>query len=374
MNFDFSDEQKLLQSTAREFLERQSSMEVVRSVLESDEPYHRKLWTEVAEMGWLGTAVPEVYGGAGFGYLELVLLAEELGRSLAPIPFSSSVYLATEALLLFGTEAQRQQHLPSLAAGERIGTAALFADSSRDAPLRFASGRLRGTAVGVPDGDVADLAVVSARGDDSGPGLYLVDLRGLNVQARSVASLDPTRSQSVIDFDGVEAEPLEAAGSDSLEALRARAAILVAFEQLGGAQRCLEMAQAYATGRYAFGRPIASFQAPKHRLADMFVAIELSRSNNFYAAAALASGAREIPLAACVARISATDAFEWCAQENLQIHGGVGFTWEYDCHLFLRRSKLLAVALGALDGWKRRLVRQLREKRASEGRDIGLQG
>src|SRR5438552_3886399 len=238
MNFDFSDDQKVLRDQARKFLSQHAAPARVRRILETDAPYDAELWRGMAEQGWPGTAIPESHGGAGFGYLELCVIAEELGRSLAPTPFSSSVYLVTEALLLAGSDAQKKAWLPKLAMGESIGC-------------------------------------------------------------------------------------------------------------------------------FAFARPIASFQAIKHKLVDMYVAIELARSNAYYAAWALSTGAPELPVAAAAARVSATEAFWLAAKENIQTHGGMGFTWEFDCHLYYRRAKELALVVGAAPYWKDQLIGALETRNAA---------
>jgi len=364
MNFDFSDDQKVLRDQARKFLSQHASPARVRKILESDAAYDVELWRGMAEQGWPGTAIPESYGGAGFGYLELCVIAEELGRSLAPTPFSSSIYLATEALLLAGSDAQKKTWLPRLAMGEAIGCFALAEGTAAPSPKSIEAevrdGMLSGTKMAVADGDVADVAVVAAR---SGPGisLFLVDLGAPGVTRTSLKTVDPTRSHAKLVFSGAAAQPLGAAGQGWELAQRVldRAAVLVAFEQVGGAQAALDMAREYALGRFAFGRPIASFQAIKHKLVDMYVATELARSNAYYAAWALSTGAPELPVAAAAARVSATEAFWLAAKENIQTHGGMGFTWEFDCHLYYRRAKLLALSLGSARHWKHELITRL---------------
>lgn len=370
MNFDFSDDQKLLQKTARDYLSAQAPLSLARSVLESDRRYSEELWKGVAEMGWTGAAIPESYGGAGFGALELALIAEELGRALAPIPFNSSVFQATEALLLAGSDAQKSHWLPALASGERIGTFALAERAGHlgehAVTARFADGKLSGSKRPVVDGDVAGLAVVAARGD-AGISLVLVDLTHPSVARTSIRSLDPSRSQAELHFKETPAEVLgrEGAGWALAEQILDRAAVLTAFEQLGGAQRALEITIAYTMGRYAFGRPVASFQAVKHRLADLYVKLELARSNAYYGAWALENNTKELATAACGARISASDAFDKAGEEMVQLHGGVGFTWEFDCHLFYRRAKLLGLALGSASQWRDKLIQRLDAKSAA---------
>jgi alkylation response protein AidB-like acyl-CoA dehydrogenase len=366
MNFDFSDDQKVLRDLARKFLAEHASPARVRRILETDAPYDRELWRGMAELAWPGTAIPEDYGGAGFGHLELCVIAEELGRSLAPTPFASSVYLATEAILLAGSEAQKDRWLPPLARGETIGCLALAEGPGAPRPGALAAsvqdGRLSGVKLPVPDGDVADVAVVVA-GTEAAPAaaLYLVDLHGPGVTRTVVKTIDPTRSHARIAFAQAPTEPLGPAGQGQalLERLLDRAAVLVAFEQVGGAQAALDMAREYAMGRFAFGRPIASFQAIKHKLVDMYVATEIARSNAYYGAWALSHDAPELPVAAAAARISATEAYWLAAKENIQIHGGMGFTWEFDCHMHYRRAKLSGLALGSARRWKDLLIARL---------------
>jgi alkylation response protein AidB-like acyl-CoA dehydrogenase len=371
MNFDFSDDQKMLKDQARKFLADKCSTKVVRHILETDEPYDKTLWKQIAEMGWLGTAIPEEHGGLGLGHLELCVVAEELGRALAPVPFASSVYLATEALLLAGSDAQKKKYLPKLASGEIIGTFAISEGPQQPTPktikATFKGGKLDGSKIPVPDGDVADFAVVVARGEGQGErglSLAIVDLKGAGVTRRVVKTVDPSRSQAEITFKGAAAEALGPSGDgwDLAKRVLDRAAILMSFEQVGGADACLAMAKDYALNRYAFGRQIASFQAIKHKLADMYVLNELARSNAYFGAWALSTNAPDLPEAAAGARISATDAFHNASKENVQTHGGMGFTWELDCHLFYRRSKALSLALGASRVWKDRLVNHLEKK------------
>jgi alkylation response protein AidB-like acyl-CoA dehydrogenase len=363
MNFEFSEDQKLLQKSVNEYLRDHGSLAVARRVLESGSRYSETLWKGAAEMGWLGAAVPEEQGGAGFGYLELSLIAYEIGAALAPIPFASSVYLATEALLLGGSPEQRQRWLPALASGRSIGTFALterpgrFVVDTVSAEMR--DGRLSGSKIPVCDGDIADVAIVVAR-HAGVPTLVLVELGQPAVTRGVLDSVDPSRGMARLTFDGAEAELLgDGLGWDAVERLLDRAAVLMAFEQLGGAERALEMTRDYCLGRFAFGRPVASFQAIKHRLADIYVEIELARSNAYYGAWALSTGSDRLAAAAAGARAAASDAFELAAREMIQLHGGVGFTWEFDCHLFYRRAKHLALVLGTAGEWRDRLVRAI---------------
>jgi acyl-CoA dehydrogenase len=365
VNFDFSPDQRSLRDQARKFLTEHSSSARVRRILEGAAPYDAELWRGMGEMGWIGTAIPEVHGGAGFGYLELCVIAEELGRSLAPTPFSSTIYLAAEVLLLAGSEAQKKRWLPRIAQGNAIGCFALAEGAHVATPenltTRADGGRVAGTKLPVMDGDVADFAVVAASGAAGRASLFLVDLKGAGITRTPLTTVDPTRSHARLVFDGAAAEPLGASGAGwpLVERLLDRAAVLVAFEQLGGAQAALDMAREYAMGRFAFGRQIASFQAIKHKLADMYVAVELARSNAYYGAWALSKDAPELPVAAATARVAATEAYYQAAKENIQVHGGMGFTWEFDCHLHYRRAKLTGLMLGSARRWKDLLVARL---------------
>jgi hypothetical protein len=375
MDFDFSDEQKQLRDEARKFLTEKCPPKAVRAVLDGKAPYDRELWKGLADMGFLGVAIPEAYGGAGAGHLELCVVAEEMGRALAPVPFSSTVYLAAEAILLAGTETQKQKWLPAIASGVAIGTLALFEGSGNPSPqavkLTANGGRLNGVKKPVPDGALANVAIVAARTGSSGRetdiSLFLVDMKAGGVEARSLANVDPSRGQAELMFNDCKAEPLGPAneGWSILSRVLDRAAVLMAFEQVGGADRALEMGRDYALDRIAFGRPIGSFQAVKHLLADMYVSATLARSNCYYGAWALSTNASELPEAAAAARISATQAFQHCAKNNIQVHGGMGFTWEFDCHLYYRRANATALSLGSLSYWEDVLIDRMRKKNAA---------
>ena len=375
MNFEFSDDQIQLRNEARKFLEAKCPPKAVRAVLEGAAPFDRDLWTGLGEMGFLGVVIPEAYGGLGLGYLELCVIAEELGRVIAPVPVSSSVFLATEFIMLAGSEAQKKTWLPKLASGEAIGTFA-FAEgvgpmTPRAVNMAASGGTLSGAKLPVADGDIADFAIVAARtapgSGERGLSLFIVDLKGPGVTRVPVETIDPTRSHAKITFDKAAADPLGATGEgwSAINAVFDRAAVLTAFEQIGGADRALEMARDYALERMAFGRQIGSFQAIKHMLADMYVSATLARSNGYYGAWALSTGSADLPEAAASARVSATQAFQLCAKNNIQAHGGMGFTWAFDCHLYYRRANLLALNLGSLSQWEDKLIDALRAKNAA---------
>ena len=371
MNFDFSEDQKFLKDQARKFLSEQCTMTEVREVLNDDDvAYHKALWNSVVEMGWTGTAIPEEYGGLGLGMLELCVIAEEMGRVLAPVPFSSTVYAFAEALKLAGSDGQKSSVLPKVVSGEVIGTLAVSegpgAPDYNKLSTTFDGSSLSGTKIPVIDGDIATHAVVAAREGD-GMSLVLVDLTASGVARTSVKTLDPTRSHAEITFTNAPAERLGSAGdgADALDTLLDRVAVLLAFEQIGGAARAVEMGTDYAKERYAFGRPIGGNQAIKHKLAEAWVKNQVARSNAYYGAWALSTDAPELSEAAATSRVAANEAFWFASKENIQTHGGMGFTWEVDCHLFYRRAKLLAVQAGASPVWKEKLVRALEMKNAA---------
>ena len=371
MNFDYSDDQKFLKNEARKFLEARCTSAAVRKVLNDDDvSFDAELWKGVGEQGWLGAAIPEEFGGLGLGHVELCAIAEEMGRVVAPIPFASTVYFLAEAVLLAGDDAQKADLLPKIAAGELIGC---FATSEGPGVVNAGNlvckvdgGKLTGVKIPVTDGDIADVAVVLAN-EGGKAGLFLVDLKGAGVSRETLKSLDPTRGVGRLTFSGAAATRLGGAGEGFalMEQVFDRAAVLLAFEQTGGADKCLEMAKDYAMGRYAFGRVIAGYQAIKHKLADMYVKNQVARSNAYYGAWALNTNAPELPVAASAARIAASEAYWFGSKENIQTHGGMGFTWEVDCHLYYRRSRQLGLVAGAPKVWKERLVTQLERRNAA---------
>lgn len=368
MNFDFSEEALAIGEEAKRVLSRHDSVAGARHVLDGKSLYDEALWRLVVKLGWPAAAIPEEYGGSGLAPEVLCMLAYELGRGNAAIPFSSSVYFATSAILAYGTPEQKQRLLPALAEGKKIGTFCF--DEGFDAAVtsppsaEVVADCLSGTKWPVADGTYANFAVVAARADNSADqecGLFIVDLDVDEVVRESLVTLDPTRDYARIHFSLAHAERLGSASltRDDLHALLARACVPLSFEQLGGAQASLDMAVDYAKLRYAFGRPIGSFQAIKHKLADMYIAVELARSNAYFAAWALASSPSALPLAAATAHVCASNAFHLCSKENIQVHGGFGVTWEADCHLYLRRSKALAALVGGSAYWKEKIVSEL---------------
>ena len=371
MDFDYNDEQKALKDEVRRFLSDVSPASAVRLLYDNPAAGHDAgLWQRVArEQGWCGTAIPEAYGGLGLGYVELCAIAEELGRALTPIPFGSTVYQFAESVLVAGSEAQKEALLPLVAAGELCGTLAVTegpgVPAAATITTRFADGMLTGTKLPVTDAVAADRAVVLAQ-EDTGLSLFLVDLKGPGVTVAPLSVLDPSRGAGRVTFADAPAERLGNAGEGIalLGQIDDHAAVLFAFEQLGGADRCLEMARDYALERYAFGRPIGSYQAIKHKLADAYVKNSIARANAYYGAWALTTGAPELPVAAAAALIAGASAYWFAAKENIQTHGGIGVTWEADCQLFYRRSRHLALILGSPRVWKRRLIDRLEAREA----------
>jgi len=367
VNFDFSDEVKMMRDEARRFLADRCSSKAVRRALDGDVTFDCALWTAIGELGWAGVAIPEEFGGAGIGYEALCLIAGELGASLAPVPFSSSIYLASEAILIAADDTQKREVLPAIASGKSIWTFALAEGQGNPSPqsvkAEYRAGKLSGKKLAVPDACIADFAVVVAMDQSGEIGLYAVSLTESGVARETVSTVDPTRNYANLTFQNVSASPLLANGKGWLLVQRVldRAAIFIAFEQVGGADACLNMAKDYALNRYAFGRPIATFQAIKHRLADMYVALELARAHAYYGAWAISHDALELAAAAAAARVAATDAYHLCAKENIQIHGGMGFTWEMDCHLYYRRAKMLSLLLGSAPYWRNRLIDELEQ-------------
>ena len=360
MNFDFSEDQRSLQGELRNFLTDTSPLSVNRKALEAQAGIDKALWRQMGELGWLGIRIPERFGGSGLGMLDLALAAEEVGRALSPIPFGSSICGAAETIIVEGTEEQQAKWLPGVATGEQIGVLALAdgAGPGGEAKVRTSFGPegVKGRKVGVADGEAATFAIVAAHSGDH-TALVLVDLDQPGVKRIAQRSLDPSRSAVIIEFDGADGELL--GGPGAMDAMFLRSATYCAFEQLGGADAIFKITREFMDFREAFGKPISSYQALKHRMADMYTALELARSNSYYAAWALSVGSKELAEAASCARISASQAFQLTSTESIQMHGGIGFTWESDCHLFYRRAKWLSAWLGSPDNWRERLVNEL---------------
>jgi alkylation response protein AidB-like acyl-CoA dehydrogenase len=362
MDFGLSDEQELLQQTARDFLTRECAPSFVREVVRSADGFSRSLHQKMAEMGWTGLVIPEKFGGLGLHLLDLAVLAEEMGRAVVPGPFFSSSVLAALALIHSGSSAQKKAWLPRLAAGETIGTVAFFEEEERiDAGgirarcrATRTGYRLDGTKMFVTDAHVADCIVAAfrSRGDgESGVTLFLVprDTPGLTVTA--LESVDQTRRPHEVVFEDVEVPKTARLADDTkgwgvVRRVIDAACVVLAADSLGGAQRALELAVEYAKTREQFGRPIGSFQAVKHMAAEMVSEIEPARSLVWYAAYAYDREPRRAAYAAAMTKARLGDIYSRAANRAVQIHGGIGFTWEHDMHLWFKRAMWNRTAFG----------------------------
>jgi len=354
VDFTFSEEQNELRAVLRKFLAARCSETEVRGVMESPTGLDEAVWRELAgQVGLAGLAVPEAYGGAGTGFAELGIAAEEIGSALACIPFFSTVVLVSSALLLSGDEESCQRWLPRIVAGDLVATVAV-AEGRREwnpeAIECVASAemgwRLTGTKTYVLDGSAAGLVIVAARAGDS-IGLFAVEQGAPGMAASANSTMDLTRRFASVRFDAAPAVPLELDSRHTLERLYGIALAMLAAEQVGGAQRCLDMAVSYAKQRYQFGRPIGSFQAIKHRCADDLILIEAARAASGYALwAAGEEDEEDFILAARMAKAVCSEAFFRAAADNIQVHGGIGFTWEHPAHLYFKRAKSSELWLG----------------------------
>jgi alkylation response protein AidB-like acyl-CoA dehydrogenase len=377
MDFAFTEEQQALRRTLRQFLSIRSSSGRVRAAMASETGYERETWERLGgELGLTALIVPEAYGGAGLGAVELSAVMEEMGRTLLCAPFFSTVALATNAILLAGGEAQKAELLPSIAEGTTTATLAFTEESGRwDArAIEAVATRdggdfvLHGTKTYVIDGHTADLIVVAARAPGSagaeGVSLFAVPAATAGVSRRALPTLDMTRKQAEIRLAGARVPASALLGEEggawpAIAETLDRAVVALAAEQVGGADRCLDMAVEYAKVRVQFGRPIGSFQAVKHKCADMLLRAESARSASYYAAWAAAAGAPERSTAAALAKVYCSEAYFFCAAENIQIHGGVGFTWEHDAHLYFKRARASGAMLGDAGHHRERVAQAL---------------
>jgi len=363
MNFGFSEEQELLRSTARKFFENECPSSIVRELMETPEGMSRALWERIAEQGWLGLPYPEAYGGLGLGFVDLTVLMEEMGRAVVPGPFLSTVLLGGLAILEAGSDAQKSAWLPRIAAGEAQVTLAWMDPSALAPPEgialaaaargdRFA---LSGTALFVPDGHTADAIVVAARtGPGTGPDgvtLFLVPRPTPGLSVALLPTMDQTRKLCEVTLADVSLGAESVLGEvgegwPQLERVLHRATVGLCAEMCGGAQKVLDMTVEYAKIRQAFGRPIGSYQGVKHRAADMLVEVENSKSITYYAAWAMDEGAADGRLAVSMAKAYVSDAYRRVAAGGIQLHGGIGFTWEHDLHLYFKRAKGSEFAFG----------------------------
>lgn len=370
MNFDFSVDQEQLREQARRVFA--NSLASARSLLESDVTHDQALWRSIVELGWTAAGITEEAGGLGLSALEWCVLAEEAGRTLAPIPFASSVQHASMVLQqALGCEDSKSL-LGALAAGELIATVAFTERGQRswvEVPTaRVTAGRLSGIKAMVADAPLADVFIVSALDEQNRPGWWQVRAGAEGVSLVTVESIDRIRRHADVHFANALATPL-AAGED-WQALSERAldasAVLTAFEQLGAAEAALAMTLDYVKTRKAFNRPVGGYQAVKHALADVYVKNQLARSHCYYGAWALTQAPDQLPRAAAGARLAASDALNEAAEAAVELFGGIGFTWESDTQLFYRRARLLATQLGGRALWAQRLVAALAGEQLEE--------
>jgi alkylation response protein AidB-like acyl-CoA dehydrogenase len=356
LHFGFTDEQEELRVLLRRFLEDKSPEAEVRRLMETADGYDPAVWEQMAEqLGLLGLIVPETYGGLGYGYVELIVVLEEMGRALLCSPYFSTVALATNLLLASGDEAAGADYLPGIAAGTTIATAAVAEEAGRwdgAGILTKASGgrrewTLTGEKLYVTDGHVADLVLVAAQ-TPAGVSVFAVDKGAAGYSAEPLTTMDMTRRQSRLTFSATPARLVgaEGRGWDALSRMLDLAAVALAAEQVGGAQKVLEMSVEYAKLRVQFGRPIGSFQAIKHKCADMLLQVESAKSAAYYAGWAAAQDSGELPVAACLAKSYCSEAYFNAAAENIQVHGGIGFTWEHPAHLYFKRATSSEVLFG----------------------------
>ena len=361
MQFSFTSEQEEFRSVLRRFLQEKSPPSAVRRLMESDAGWERDGWVELNhQLGLTGVHIPEAFGGQGFGFVELGIVLEEMGRALLCAPYFSTTVLAATAIMNAGSKAQQEALLPPIALGEVVATLAFTEPNGRwdaagiETTASPAGGRFRldGVKSFVLDGHTADLIVVAARtpGSSGEDRVSLFTTRGdaPGLARRALKVMDPTRKQARLDFNGVEADLLGelGAGAGPLAKTLVQAAACLASEMVGGAERLRVSALDYANLRMQFGRPIASFQSMKHKQADMLVDVELAKSAAYAAASAAAEDDPELPAIASLAKACASDAYLQTAIHTIQIHGGIGFTWDNDTHLWFKRAKSSEVFLG----------------------------
>jgi alkylation response protein AidB-like acyl-CoA dehydrogenase len=356
MNFAFSEEQDELRRAVHRFLQEKSPEAEVRRLMETTDGYDPAVWSQMADqLGLQSLTIPEEYGGSGFSYIELIVVLEEMGAALLCAPYFSTVALAANALLTSGDESAKKYLLPGIASGDTIGTLAITEDSGRwdfggvglEAKQSGDGWVLDGHKMFVLDGHVADLVLVVGR-TDKGLSLFGVKGDAEGLTRTPLPTMDQTRKQARLEFAGTPAWLVgtEGGAEEGLSKTLDLAAVALAAEQVGGAQRCLDSSVEYAKTRIQFGRPIGSFQAIKHKCADMLLEVESAKSAAYYAGWAAAENSDELPVVASLAKSYCSEAYFHAAAENIQIHGGIGFTWEHDAHLYFKRAKSSELLLG----------------------------
>jgi alkylation response protein AidB-like acyl-CoA dehydrogenase len=383
MNFGFNEEQELLRSTARKFFDNECASETVRKLMDSPEAMTPDLWKKIAEQGWTGLIFADEHGGMGLGFVDLVVLMEEMGRAVVPGPFFSTVLLGGLAIREAGTDAHKKAWLPKIASGEARATLAWMEPSAElgargitlQATAKGAGFQLSGTKLFVHDAHTADVIIVAARtssgqnppaggqNPEDGVSLFLVPKGTPGMTVTLLPTMDQTRKLCEVAFKDVAlgADALMGqAGSGWAPLARVidRATVALCAEMCGGAQKVLEMTVEYAKIRQAFGRPIGSYQGVKHKAADMLVDVENSKSITYYAAWAMDEGVPEGQLAVSMAKAYVSDAYRRVSGAGIQLHGGIGFTWEHDLHLYFKRAKGSEFTFGDAT-WHRERVAQL---------------
>jgi alkylation response protein AidB-like acyl-CoA dehydrogenase len=372
VDFGFSEEQEMLRQSARALLEKECPSAVVRKLMEDERGFDPALWKKMAELGWLGLVIPENYGGGGLSYVDLVLVMEEMGRVLLPSPFIWTM-MAAEAIGRAGSDSQKSSLLPKIAAGELIATIAYLEPSAvwsadgiaMTAREEGAGYVLDGTKLFVNDGHIADCILVAARtggSGDRGISLFALETKRAGVAVTPLTTMDQTRKLTEIKFSGVKVDAGDVIGEPgkgwkTLSDIIDRGKVMLAGEMMGGAQKVLEMTVDYAKVRVQFGRPIGSFQAVQHKCANMMIDVEGAKSAAYYASWAVSNEVAEASLAAALAKAAASDGFRRVSAEGIQLHGGIGFTWDHDMHLYFKRAKSSEFTFGDAN-WNRELVAQ----------------
>jgi alkylation response protein AidB-like acyl-CoA dehydrogenase len=356
LNFAFSEEQEELRRIVRQFLESKSPETAVRELMATEKGFDDAVWAQMGEqLGLQGLVVPEEFGGSGYSYIELIVVLEEMGRALLCAPYFSTVVLAANTLIHSGDDSAKQAYLPGIASGETIATLAFTEDNGRwdesgitaTATAKDDGWVIDGHKMYVLDGHVAGLVLVAAR-TGKGVSLFAVDGSAAGLTRTALSTMDQTRKQARLEFAGTPATLIgtEGAGWSVLERVLDLAAVALAAEQVGGAQKCLDMAVEYAKVRVQFGRPIGSFQAIKHKCADMLLEVESAKSAAYYAGWCASELNDELPSVASLAKAYCSEAYFHASAENIQIHGGIGFTWEHPAHLYFKRAKSSELLFG----------------------------
>jgi alkylation response protein AidB-like acyl-CoA dehydrogenase len=366
MQFGLSESQQILKDTARKFFSGECPIAEVRRLMETPTAYDLTLWTKLAEQGFTGIISPEECGGMGLGKVELILLMEEAGYALLPGPFFSTVALAGAVINAVASPEQKKKYLSRIAGGQARATLALLENGASwdpaEAKLEAAGDKLTGSKLFVSDAAAADFILVIAQN-----GVFAVDAKASGLRIESMNGMDLTRKIYSVNFSGTPAERL--GGTENLDPALALATAALAAEMVGGMQRALETTVAYAKTRKQFGKPIGIYQAVQHQCADMYLETESSRSAAYYAAWALEENAPDALAAVSIAKMYASDAARAVGNRGIQIHGGMGFTWENDLHLYYRRGKASETTLGDATFHRERIARLVIDGAASKGRE-----